>query len=56
VKSFIVRLWQHPAGFEAELLALSNGQSKTFRDLEALFAYLQEQAEMKPEPGNDGGR
>ncbi len=54
VRSFLVRLWQRPDGFKAEVRILSSGENKTFESPEALFRYLREQAEMKPEPGDDG--
>ncbi len=45
VKSFIVRLWQCPEGFTAEARSLTGGGNRTFKSLEALFAFLQEQAD-----------
>ena len=44
VKSFIVRLWQRPEGFRAEARSLTGGGNRTFRSLEQLFDFLQEQA------------
>lgn len=52
VKSFVVRLWQGPEGFRAEVLILSSGQNKTFARLELLLNFLRNQADWNPEPGD----
>ncbi len=55
VKSFIVRLWQQPEGFKAEVRILTSGEDKTFDSLETLLDFLREQADWRPEPADDGG-